>query len=1072
MGEQELQLAESLVDKFRDELFAIPSEIETQVTQPLDTALRQAADVHHTLITRLEAECEAGHHIAPLELERYRAAAVTDVSEFLVDTIRKIDAGSAVGSVFVDSIQRLQRIMTDGPEETGTPVGSDVHAQRQNTSRLRQLRRGWHRLVRRLRSWRDAAPLERQASLRQIREFDLVQQITEELLPVYEVVQQSISRRFASIERHITEWSFAVLELHDDFGLDDLVTLHSDEAGLDSVAGSPGDSEKTQAPNLEVVTDAMDRLVLQNGEPLVESIRTPLEEVLSGIAAELPSVLEAASTPILRSARRVLPLVDDPEPVAWKKCRERWERWHVQVSHRLRLNHAVLAFREQLTQQAARMLCETRDVAVEPVLSALESAQIWLDSSRPRLEGAFDAEATGDSERLVDIIEAVDREAERELQRLFQDSILRDAQTALTDPGATRWLELSNLVGQLPNDLVIHSHSYVQDTAVDPGIQSFSVDLRAIATSALAPDWPTLLSEAAEPLKAGITRSFVGAEKLQNVIDFNLSAAVNELVEPSEPDAKAAAAPDDGETTSGSTPVETARELATDALRRSGELIDDLRDSLDEPWSEFARAFDLAVSEDWHDLISQVKSDDMMSERWIGMRTRALRHLERFKDRGLLLWEKTLARTRQKTGALRRLAARLIRRGRTAVGLDDATEQDEFTIADGLRSVENEQKNLPLVYRRLFSLGGVAEPSLLQGRGRDLVNVRQKFEKWKSGHGVGVIVLTGRIGSGRTSFLEALREKVFDGCKVHVLDVEERSTAAERLVEALAEQLRVSGESRSWTGVEAELLRRNDSEEPIVFLLDNLENLMLQAPGGTDLLQDLLAFFVRTEHAVFWLATISVEAWKYFEKVAGMSAASVGSQTLATIGRKEAEDVVAGRHHSSGMTLRFEPPADPSPLLKRRLRRADKVERAQEILQEVYFDALFKHTNGTIGLSLLYWLRSVEFEDDDDVVAVRPLKPLVFDQLAKLDLPRLFSLKAFVVHNTLTACELATILRVPVDRSRLILSALLRLAVIERVQPAGTESNEPADCANERFRLNRLVVHPVVERLRGARILY
>ena len=58
------------------------------------------------------------------------------------------------------------------------------------------------------------------------------------------------------------------------------------------------------------------------------------------------------------------------------------------------------------------------------------------------------------------------------------------------------------------------------------------------------------------------------------------------------------------------------------------------------------------------------------------------------------------------------------------------------------------------------------------------------------------------------------------------------------------------------------------------------------------------------------------------------------------------------------------------------------------------------------------------------------------------------------------------------DRAALIIEALLRFAVIERVHTDGEEPGGPVDCAKERFKLSRLVVHPVCELLRGARILY
>lgn len=631
---------------------------------------------------------------------------------------------------------------------------------------------------------------------------------------------------------------------------------------------------------------------------------------------------------------------------------------------------------------------------------------------------------------------------------------------------------MTETVAGLPDDLAVHSHAHKRDSAVDPRRRPFSIDLREIAANALAPPWPGLLSEAAEPLKAGITRVFVGADNIRNVIDYNLGAAVDELKKPSGRDGDTATSTVQGGMPPAATPIQTARKLAADAFRRSVELVEDGSGSLQKLWSEFARKFDAAVDDDWQDLISQVRADDMMSERWIGWRTVALRGVERWLRRSESVCKDALSLARQKAHASWRLGTRMLRRGRFAVGLVEATEEDDSSMAYALRGADDVRNDLPLVYRRLFTIGAVADASLLRGRARDLVSVRRRFEKWKSGGGSGTLILTGQIGSGRSSFLEALQAKVFDECEVRSFNVEERLRTGDRLAETISEVLALPRNARNWDGITADLRQREAAQPPTVFIVDDLEHLLLQHAGGTDLLRHLLALMVRTQHAVFWLAAIGHEAWRYFEKVAGMSAASVSCYGLGAIRRKEMEEIVLARHHRSGMSLRFNPPKEPSPLLTRRLRRAHTFEREQEILKEAYFDAVFRNAGDSIALTMLYWLRSVEFEEHEDVVAVKPFQPLSFDQLNKLDLLRLFSLKAFVLHNTLTAGELAEVLRIPIERSVLIFEALLRLAVIERSPVDRPAAGESVDCTKDRFRLSRLVVHPVVALLRAGRILY
>jgi hypothetical protein len=625
---------------------------------------------------------------------------------------------------------------------------------------------------------------------------------------------------------------------------------------------------------------------------------------------------------------------------------------------------------------------------------------------------------------------------------------------------------------QLPGDLMVHARSRDAHAEVDPGKRPFAINLREITSNVLSPAWPALLSEAAEPLKAAITRAWVGAEKLQHVIDYNLDAAVEELLGEDQVAQEGAVPMIGTEVQAPQTPRETAFGLAADAVRRTGELVEELRASVAEPWSAFTRTFDAAVHDDWRHLIDQVKSDDLMMERWVGIRTRALRQAERTHDRIELLWKRGMSAARQRAAVTRRFLARLLRRGRSAVGVIDAAEEAETTISEALWSAEHARKALPLVYRRLFGFGVVADESLLEGRGRDLVNVRRRFERWRSGGGPGVLILTAPIGSGRTSFLEALRSKVFDECVVKTLALRERVSDVDWLIAALCEMLGTPNGARSLQQLETALTSRTKGSAPIVIVIDNLEHLILQSADGTDVLRQLLGVMLRTDHAAFWLAAVSQEAWRYARVAASAEVASVGTYSLAPLERGDVEDVILGRHHRSGMTLEFVAPQDRSPILKRRLRRAETRERKQEILKELFFDNLCRHSGNDLTLTMLYWLRAVQFVEDGDAVTVRPVQPISFAQLRQLGLAQLFALRAFVVHNTLTAAELGSILRVTVDRAVLLLESLINLALIEPVHADGAMGDQPIEAAADRFRLSRVVLYPVLERLRGAHVIY
>ncbi len=1079
------QYVRSLSQSAHSEFSSIPAQVIDRVAEPLAECLRQMGEAHAALVGKLTVGGEAAGVVGQLELATLRKSAAAEIGGHLLKVIRDIDAPAVVAQMFLDRLGRLREIAQQAPEEIVLPDESEAYLPSAEDVLGTRLHKLWLRGVRRLRSWLDSGsnlvlkiarrptrpitPPDRLVPLRQLLRFHVDRRIGSVALRTQDLLQRSVAQIHASLERDATDWAFGLLEADDEFGLEDRVQLRDEHHASGAKEGNQQGSVASGTVEIESVVVVVKRLAGEEIDLQLDALTRESDELLGDSDRRLLADLVSAGTPLLESADRSLP--DGPGPILEKLSAvgHRWARWHEQFVNRLTLNHCVLVLRESLADRAETILRDIRNAALEPVLAAFDEAERLIDAAPPNLDRAF--AAGREAHQVADMLLTIQQNAVQQFGRIFRSTVARDAQSSLTQPGLDHWKELTVSVMQLPGDLMVHARSRDAHAEVDPGKRPFAINLREITTNALSPAWPALLSEATGPLKAAITRAWVGAEKLQHVIDYNLGAAVEELLGEDKV-AHDAAVPMTGTEVQPPPPRETAFGLAADAVRRTGELVEELRGSLAEPWSAFTRTFDAAVHDDWRDLIDQVKSDDLMMERWVGMRTRALRQAERTHDRIELLWKRGMSAARQRAAVTRRFSARLLRRGRSAVGVVDAAEEVETTITEALWSAENARKALPLVYRRLFGFGVVADESLLEGRGRDLVNVRKRFERWRSGGGPGILILTAPIGSGRTSFLEALRSKVLDECTVKTLALRERVSDVDWLIAALCEMLGTPNRARGLQQLETALTSRTKGSAPLVIVIDNLEHLMLQSADGTDVLRQLLGVMLRTDHAVFWLAAVSQEAWRYVCVAASADVASVGTYSLAPLDRRDVEDVILGRHHRSGMTLQFVAPQDRSPILRRRLRRAATGERQQEILKELFFDGLCRHSGNDLSLTMLYWLRSVQFAEDGDAVSVRPVQPISFAQLRQLDLAQLFALRAFVVHNTLTAAELGSVLRVAVDRAVLLLESLINLALIERVHADGATVDHPIDAAADRFRLSRIVIYPVLERLRGAHVIY
>jgi hypothetical protein len=174
------------------------------------------------------------------------------------------------------------------------------------------------------------------------------------------------------------------------------------------------------------------------------------------------------------------------------------------------------------------------------------------------------------------------------------------------------------------------------------------------------------------------------------------------------------------------------------------------------------------------------------------------------------------------------------------------------------------------------------------------------------------------------------------------------------------------------------------------------------------------------------------------------------------------------------LQLHFDPPDDPSPLLRQRLRKADTDAAQQAVLRTHYFDRLHTQCNSNIVLALFYWIRSVELDQEELVMHVRPAKDLNFGFLERFSMPQAFVLQSLLDHGTLTIEEYSKISQESPDTCLELFESLGNALLIEPAAPPSRDANslfitvEP----DQRYRIRPLVIHPVMQYLRSKNILH
>jgi hypothetical protein len=140
-------------------------------------------------------------------------------------------------------------------------------------------------------------------------------------------------------------------------------------------------------------------------------------------------------------------------------------------------------------------------------------------------------------------------------------------------------------------------------------------------------------------------------------------------------------------------------------------------------------------------------------------------------------------------------------------------------------------------------------------------------------------------------------------------------------------------------------------------------------------------------------------------------------------------------------------------------------------MRAAFFERLHKESGQNLKLALFLWLRSIDFENSTDVITIKTVRTLSVDFLNDLDLRSAFSLKAVLFHLTLTLEEHNRLFRVTERQGTVLMESLLNSGLIVPVgrPEAGAQARIET---TKRYRVHPLLIHPVVENLRGRHIIY
>ncbi|ALC17779.1 hypothetical protein DSOUD_3053 [Desulfuromonas soudanensis] len=472
---------------------------------------------------------------------------------------------------------------------------------------------------------------------------------------------------------------------------------------------------------------------------------------------------------------------------------------------------------------------------------------------------------------------------------------------------------------------------------------------------------------------------------------------------------------------------------------------------------DFLRTIPSGMEEEWV-LLHVAPAAEL---EWAGfLRSRFLRFgrsLKRLPTRLSRRLQKLLAQERrdwvQYVGGIRSRLVALKGRLAALLGWETPPEQTllQFTDLPSPAEVLLRAEKLPLLFRRLYTLGPLKNREFLVAREDELTTFEGLYQRWAAGRACSVAVI-GPEGSGKTSLVNSFESEFGFEAEVDRKIIARRLRGESDVLHLFAEWFR-PGEPFGGLDEVVEFLHSRPGK---ILIIEQGHNIFLRTIGGRRGVEAFLYVLMATRRHLLWVVTFRKVAWQRLDYLLGMSRYFTHQVPTLFHSQETIRAAILLRQETSGLPLAFLPrEGEPA---------ADSAE-TKKSLEDRFFHELFVASGGNIEAALFYWLLSLDYDAEEAILKVSPLAKLSYGALRALDQKYLFALAEVVSHGGLSPEEHGSIFRCTLLESRLVLGYLAQLNLL--MIQGGKNCELPVS-----YTFNPIFFGPVTATLQSMNILY